>query len=213
MRSVGCGAVVIAANLAERGLWPNLYQGYQWCLQQGILVNHSYGFGVFGIAATYLPHHGKGVGFLPYVLGGLVSVALTGLMLALRWKLNRSGLLAQWQANPEDGRWGVWLALVLMTAIMVNPRQMTYDIDIALFAGFIVWTAVLRTRRLLVLAVVLFLPSLLSRKLISNPAMYGMGETLVLLLTFALGYLLVRQWRIQATAQEKEILETETAMV
>lgn len=199
-RSIGCGAVVIAANLSERGLWPKLYQGYQWCLQQGILLNHSYGFGVFGIAATYLPHHGKGVGILPYALGAMASVALTGLMLALRWKLDQSGLLAQWQANPEDGRWGIWLALTLMTAIMVNPRQMTYDVDIALFAGFIVWVAVLRTRRLLLLTVVLFLPSLLSRKLIANPAMYGMGETLLLLVTFAFGYVKVIRNVADATA-------------
>ena len=212
-RSVCCGAVVIAANLAERGLWPKLYAGYQWCLQQGILLNHSYGFGVFGIAATYLPHQGAGIGILPYALGGLVSVALTGLMLALRRKLDQSGRLEEWQANPEDGRWGVWLAISLMTAIMVNPRQLTYDVDIALFAGFIVWAAVLRTRRLLLLTVVLFLPSLVSRRLIANPAMYGMGETLLLLLTFALGYLLLRNWAVQETGKETEMLEATAAAV
>jgi hypothetical protein len=213
LRCIGCGAVVIAANLSERAVWPKLYQGYQWCLQQGILVNHSYGYGVFGIAATYLPHHGKGVGVVPYAISGLLSMTLLVLMFALRWKLDRSGQSAEWQSQTQDGRWGVWLALVLMTVILVNPRQMQYDVDIALFAAFVVWVAVLRTKRPLLLMVALFLPSVVARKVIAIPAMYGMYETLLLLVTFALGYWLVRRWAVLRAGVEEASSETEATFV
>ena len=213
LRSIACGAVVVAANLGERMVWPQLYQGYQWCLQQGILVNHSYGYGLFGIVATYLPHPGKGVGPVPYAVSGLLSVTLLALMFALRRQLDRSGLMAKWQNGEADARHGVWLALVLMTVILVNPRQMQYDVDIALFVAFVVWVAVLRTKRLLLLAVVLFLPSAVAQMVMANYAMYGMCDTFLLLLTFALGYRLVWQWAVQDTDAEKVPLGSETATV
>jgi hypothetical protein len=210
-RSVVCGAMVVALNFGERMAWPQLYQGYQWCLQQGILVNHSYGYGLFGIAATYLPHIGKGVGVVPYAISGLLSVTLLVLMFALRWRLDRTGLLEKWQSDPS--RWGVWLAMVVMTVILVNPRQMQYDVDIALFAAFVVWVAVLRTKRLLLLMVALFLPSVVARMVIGIPAMYGMYETFLLLVAFGLGYRLVRRWAVLEAGAQSVPLEAETTAV
>ena len=193
LRSVTCAAVVVLANLGERELWPQLYSGYQWSLQQGILLNHSYGYGLFGIVATYFPSGGKGVGLPPYLVSGLISATLLLLMFTLRWQMERGGVFAEWKDNAQDGRWGLWLALVLMTIILVNPRQMQYDVDIALFAGFVVWITVLRTSRLLLLLIVLFVPSIFARWIIAKPAMYGMYDTFLLLITFGLGFVWVRR--------------------
>jgi len=197
LRSAICAAAVVLANLGERALWPQLYSGYQWSLQQGILLNHSYGYGLFGIVATYFPSSGKGVGPAPYLVSGLVSATLLVLMFSLRWRLDRCGIFTEWKVNALRGDSGtlrgLWLALVIMTIILVNPRQMQYDVDIALFAGFVVWVAVLRTDRLLLLMVALFLPSVIARWIIAKPAMYGMYDTFLLLATFALGFAWV--WR------------------
>ena len=71
-RSALCGVAVIAANLGERSLWPSFYAGYQWALRQGILVQQSYGYGIFGVLASYHHTQEPRVGPGPYVALHLV---------------------------------------------------------------------------------------------------------------------------------------------
>ena len=183
-RSVGCGAAVIAANLGERVIWPELYAGYEWSLEQGILLNQQFGYGPFGILASY--HHKRhiGAGTVAYIVAGVFAILLLSSMFALRRRLARIGNLA-------DN--GVWLALVLAVIILVNPRVMQYDADIALLAGFVLWVYGLRTRRLIVLTVLLFLPSLWVPRFVLNPHLHGMYETLLVLASIVIAFW--RLWR------------------
>jgi len=77
--------------------------------------------------------------------------------------------------------------------ILVNPREMQYDMDIALFAGFVLWVYGLRTRRLLTLMILLFLPSLAVPFVVLNPICMAMYETLLVLAAFSLAFW--RMWR------------------
>jgi len=185
VRSIACGVAVIAANLAEAQLWPDLYSGYQWSLRQGILLQQQFGYGVFGIAATY--HHRKGtpVGIAPYVVSVGLTLAMLGMLLVLRRRLERAG--------ETVARNGNWMALVVVMLILANPRQMQYDRDIALFAGFVLWVYATRTRNVLALMVWLFLPSLVVPLVVLNPHMHGIYETLLVLAAFGVGYW--RMWR------------------
>ena len=183
-RSAGCAAAVIAVNLAEQAIWPSLYAGYQWSLHQGILVNQSYGYGLFGILASY--HHTRNpqVGLGPYLVAALFSLGLVIAMFVLRRRLEQVGEAI---GNP------IWLALVLVTIILVNPRQMQYDVDIALFAGYLLCVYGLRVKRLLVLMVLLFMPSLLIPYVVMNPHLHGVYETCLAVIEFGFGY--GRLWR------------------
>ena len=185
-RSVGCGMLVIVANVLERIEWPALYARYEWSLTHGILVQQAFGYGVFGVLASYSAKRG-GVGMAPYVISVLMAGLTLGMMLLLRrrMKLTAAG-------NGADVG-SVWLALVIMTIILANPRQMQYDADIALFAGFVVWVYVLRRflvgpGRLLALVVILFLPTLAVPLAVLNPHLYGVYETVLLWQVFWLGF-------------------------
>jgi drug/metabolite transporter superfamily protein YnfA len=171
-------------NLLQKILVPSLYDGYEWSLKQGILAEQQFGYGVFGIVASY--HHKQhiGAGVAAYVVGGVFALTVLTLMFLLRRRLERGGELAN---N------GVWLALVVTTIVLVNPREMQYDLDIALFAGFVLWVYWLRTRRLLVLMILLFLPSLVVPLVVLNPHLHGMYETMLVLAAFALAFW--RMWR------------------
>jgi len=184
LRSIGCGVAVVAANLGERALWPELYAGYEWSLRQGILLSQQFGYGLFGIVATY--HHAQrsSAGAAAYIAGITFAALLLTSMFLLRRRLDRCGTLT---GN------GVWLALVLAAIILVNPREMQYDMDIALFAGFVLWVYGLRTRRLLTLMILLFLPSLAVPFVVLNPHLHGMYETLLVLAAFSLAFW--RMWR------------------
>ena len=100
-------------------------------------------------------------------------------MLVLHRRLEQAGEAIN---NP------IWLALVVITIILVNPRQMQYDEDIALFAGFILWVYALRARRPLVVMVVLFLPSLVIPMVVMNPHLHGTYETALSIAAFGMGY-------------------------
>jgi hypothetical protein len=184
LRSIGCGVAVVAMNLLQEIFVPSLYDGYQWSLKQGILAQQQFGYGVFGIVATYHHKLRSGAGIAAYVVAAVFAVTLLTLMFLLRRRLERAGELAN---N------GVWLALVVTTVILVNPREMQYDLDIALFAGFVLWVYGLRTRRLLALMVLLFLPSLAVPLVVFNPHLHGIYETLLVLAAFALAFW--RMWR------------------
>ena len=187
LRAIACGTAVVAANLGERALWPALYRGYQWSLQQGILTEQSFGYGVFGALATY-HYRLRGIGMAADAVSGLLAALLVSLMLLLRRRLLRAGRRTEDLASN-----GVWLALVVLTAVAVNPRLMQYDMDIALFAGFVLWVYGLQTQRLLLLMTMLFLPTLVVPLVVLNPHMHGLYETVLVLGAFALAYW--RMWR------------------
>jgi hypothetical protein len=191
--SVSCGIAVLAANYGERLAWPVLYGRYQWSLTHGILVQQAFGYGIFGILASYSAKRG-GVGIAPYLVSGLLSAATLAMMWILRQRIERQ----RRRHGEQPGSWCIWLAMVVMTVILTNPRQMQYDADIALFAGFVVWVYVLRKYllgpgRLLGLVFALLLPSLLVPLVVLNPHLYGVYETVLLWQVFWLGYW--RLWR------------------
>jgi hypothetical protein len=198
--SIGCGAAVVAANLGERALWPELYAGYEWSLCQGILLSQQFGYGLFGIVASY--HHAQriGAGIVAYVVGAIFAALLLTSMFLLRRRLDRCGTLT---GN------GVWLALVVAAIILVNPRGMQYDIDIALFAGFVLWVYGLQTQRLLALMIMLFLPSLAVPLIVLNPHLHGMYETLLVLAAFALAFW--RMWR-ESGREQLPVIENGRSM-
>jgi hypothetical protein len=183
LRSIACGIAVLGINGAQKLFAPALYSGYQWSLEQGIVAQQQFGYGVFGIVASYHHKQRSGAGFAAYAVAGLFALAVLALMFLLRRRLER--------ASIDLASSGIWLALVVTSVILVNPREMQYDIDIALFATFVLWVYALRIRRTLMLAVVLFLPSLAVPYVVLNPHLHGMYETLLVLAAFGLGY-----WRL-----------------
>ena len=182
IRCILWGAAVVGANLAERQLLPDLYAGYQLALKQGILLQQSYGYGVFGVLASYHHTSNPKVGAGPYVVSLAISAAVAIGMLLLRKRLEVQGI----ERLSGDG---IWLALVVVTIILVNPRQMQYDVDIGLFAAFVLYVAALRVKRPLVLLTLLFVPSLVVPLVVMNPHLHGAYETLLVLGSFALGYI------------------------
>ena len=186
--SILCGATVALANLGEKILWPDLYSGYTLSLKQGILVSRVFGYGVFGLIADHR-YFERGVGTAAYVTAAVLALTLTGLMFWMRLRLERAGATLQdLTSNP------VWLALMLIATILVNPRQMQYDIDISVFAALIVCAIVLKVQRLstlLILMVLLFLPSLATPLILKNPRFHGVYEVLLSYAAFLLGY-----WRL-----------------
>jgi hypothetical protein len=184
MRSILCGAAVVGTNLAEKIFLPDLYKGYQWSLVQAILVQRHYGYGVFGVLAFYEDkwHHVVGKG--PYAVAGAMALAIVVGLFLLRRRLELRGTF--------EGN-GVWVALVLMAVVLVNPREMQYDVDIALLGAFVVFVVALKVRWPLAWMVVWFLPCLVVPRVIHSPILYGVYETVLVLTAFGLGYW--RLWR------------------
>ncbi|WP_263355907.1 hypothetical protein [Acidicapsa ligni] len=182
-RSIVCGVAVAGTNLAEQVLLPGLYAGYQWSVLQAILVQRHYGYGVFGVLAFFDDKRHHAVGLWPYAVSALLALGITLGLLVLRRRLEDGsadgGLLA---GNA------VWVALVVMAVVLVNPREMQYDVDIALFAAFVVFVTALRVRWPLLLMVAWFLPSLVVPRVIHSPVLYGVYETLLVLGAFGVGY-------------------------
>ncbi len=193
---LACVGAVLGMNLVEAVGNPSLYHGYQWALKQGILVQQQFGYGVFGMLATYHHRPGTPLGVLPYAGFLLMAATIGVLMLRMRRRLELAGGLESWGSLSANG---VWLALVVVTIVLANPREMQYDVDIALIAAFVLWVYGLQTRRLLGLMVVLFLPSLVVPLVVLNPHMHGLYETLLVLTGFGLGY-----WRLWRDSGSKD---------
>jgi uncharacterized membrane protein len=99
----------------------------------------------------------------------------------------------------EGSRTNNWVALVLLATMLCNPRILAYDADIALLAGFVLLTSAytLTTGRLLLMAMVVFLPTILL------PFIWaGLYQILVLLFSFVAGYLTM--WRQSAPRRSLE---------
>ena len=195
--SILCAASVAVANLGERLYWPNLYDGYMWSLRQGVLHSRAFGYGVFGLIADHR-YFERGVGTSPYIVSGILALTLVGLMFWLKLRLERAG-----DAHPDLASNGIWLAMIVTAIVLVNPRQMQYDIDISVFAAFVLFVYALRTKRLLVLMLVLFLPSLVVPFFIGNPRLQGIYEVFLSYAAFALGY-----WRL---ARETAIVSAKSS--
>ena len=186
--SVLCGAAVALANLGEKILWPELYGGYTASLHQGILGSRAFGYGIFGLIADHRFFE-RGVGLSAYVTAIVLAATLTGLMFWMRHRLEGAGA-----TTPDLASNAVWLGLILIAIVLVNPRQMQYDIDIAVFAALILCVIALRVQRLstlLVLMVLLSLPPLAVPLLLHNPRFHGVYEVFLSYAAFLLGY-----WRL-----------------
>jgi hypothetical protein len=190
LRSVACGVAVVAVNLLEKVFVSALYDGYQWSLKQGILAQQQFGYGIFGIVASYHYKQRGGPGLAAYAAAGVTALVVLGLMFLLRRRLERNAVDLSGNAH--------WLALVVVSIVLVNPREMQYDIDIALFAGFVLWVYALRTRRILVLMTAFFLPSLAVPLVVLNPHLHGIYETLLVLAGFGMGY-----WRLWTESRSR----------
>lgn len=194
LQSIGCGLAAVGANLAEKALAPELYAGYQWSLTQAILKEKHYGYGVFGVLASFDDKWHQAVGMGPYLVSVLMAFTLVVGMLLLRRRMERAG-------TPVTS--GNWLALVVATIILVNPREMQYDVDIALLAAFVLFIYAIRGQRLLIrmtfsnrlllLMTAMFLPCVLMPKLIHTPQLWGIYEVSLVIEAFALGFW--RLWR------------------
>jgi hypothetical protein len=195
MGSILCGAAVILVNLAQMARWPSLYHGYLWSLNQGILGHQAFGYGVFGLLAHHKYYERGGTGLAPYVVSGVIALLLLALMLRMRLKLERTVRPGQDLATNH-----AWLAMIVVTVILVNPRQMQYDMDIAVFAAFVLSVIALkvhRLRTLVILMVLIFLPSQIVPLLVSNPRLQGIYETFLCFAAYALGY-----WRLSRDTSE-----------
>ena len=110
-------------------------------------------------------------------------------MFWMRIRLERVG-----SAREDLASNAVWLALILIAIVLVNPRQMQYDIDISVFAALILCVITFKVQRLLslfVLMVLLSLPSLAVPLWMTNPRLYGIYEVFLSYAAFALGF-----WRL-----------------
>jgi hypothetical protein len=203
LRSIGCGVAVVAMNLLEKALVPALYDGYQWSLQQGIVAQQQFGYGIFGIVASYHHKQRSGAGLGAYAVAGVTIVVVLGLMFLLRRRMERN---LPGNNSPNLGNDGHWLALVLIAIILINPRVMQYDIDVALFAGFVLLVYALRTRRVLMLMTALFLPSLVVPLVVLNPHLHGIYETLLVMAAFGMGYR--RLWAEMDTRTGQPVMRT-----
>lgn len=191
--SVASGATAVAANLLEQRLCPGLYAGYKSALVQQVAVQQQYGAGIFGFAARVERHvHGK-VGFFAYSL----HVAFVLFMLFLLFQLKQRysfqpGTLLPAKAATTTT---LWLGVLIIAVILANPRVLHYDMYIALFAAYAILAVSLRVDRwkLLALAIILHLPSLLVVMGLRSYSVQTAWELVVVLSAFAVG---VRQlWR------------------
>lgn len=188
LRSVLCGVAVALANLGEKVFWPELYSGYTLSLREGILGSRAFGYGVFGLIADHRFFE-RGVGLAAYITAAVLAAILTGLMFWMRIRLERAG-----SAKEDLVSNAVWLALILIAIVLVNPRQMQYDIDISVFAALILCVITFKVQRLLslfVLMVLLSLPSLAVPLWMTNPRLYGIYEVFLSYAAFILGF-----WRL-----------------
>jgi hypothetical protein len=183
-----CTGAIAAAYGLQRAFLPDLYAGYQWSLVQQMTVIHHYGYGVLGIAAGVEYKLYGTVSSLPTVLTGIFSAALIVALFLLRRRIDQ----------PASNH--LWLSLLVVSVVLVSPRILNYDSDIALLAAFVISVNVLHTRRLLTLLVVLYVPSLFVPFLIKAQTLVGSYETLLLLLAFAGGFLTL--WRQPALARQ-----------
>ena len=176
-----CITGVAAAYLAQQIAAPVLYVGYEWSIEQQLVVINHYGYGVLGIAAG-IDHklHGH-VGVIPSAVSAAFTLALVTALFLLRRRI------------PHLACNRIWISLILLSAILASPRILFYDADVALMAAYVIFVHVLATRRLVALLILLFLPSLAVPWFVHSPTLAGIYETLLMMLAFGSGF--VALWR------------------
>jgi hypothetical protein len=183
LRSFGCVLGVGVIYALQARLFPALYAGYKWAVLQQVQVEHQYGYGIYGIAASLDEKLHRPVGIEAYAVHALFVALLLGALLWLRHR--RADLRA-----PD-----IWMGLLLMTVIVANPRVLHYDVYLALFAAYVVLAVVLGLSgwKLILLLVGLYAPSLAVPYVLHTKLMYGSYELCIILVALAAG--IGRLWR------------------
>jgi Glycosyltransferase family 87 len=182
--SIFCAAAVLGAYLLQRILFPDLYAGYRWSVDQQLNVIHHYGYGILGIASGLeYKFYGK-VGLASPLLATTFTLVLIVALFLLHRRIS----------EPAANR--MWISLVLLSIILASPRVLAYDADIALMAAYVIFVNVFQTRRLVALLVLLFVPSLIVPHFIKAHTLVGCYETFLVLLAFICGFVML--WRKSA---------------
>ncbi len=172
LQTLICAAGAFIAYPVQRMMAPNLYGAFQNTAASQF--TRSSGYGVMGIAM----HLEKSM----HVTGTLIplSVQLVFMIAVI------SALFILRERLPRGNAGNLWVALVLLGAILCNPRLLPYDTDIALLAGFVILVSALQTRRILLLAAAIFLPSILVPRWMHH-GLSGSYEIGLLLICFSAG--------------------------
>lgn len=193
LQSVLCGLCVIGTYPLQKIFSPELFAGFQTAASQQIAGHGAYGYGVMRIAVEIENAQHQAVGLTPYALQIVFVLVVMGAMFALRWR-------------QGDAANRLWPALVLLATILCNPRILPYDADVALLAAFVVLVSALRTPRILLVAAVIFLPSVIIPYAL-HTSMPGLYETGVLLISFVAGYSML--WQRAERPSPVEMMRTE----
>lgn len=187
LQSIATGAGVGAIYAAQSKLVPSLYAGYKWAVVQQVKVEHQYGYGVFGVIGSLDEKLHRPLGIEAYAVHALVAGVVLILLFWLRYR------------GADVREPGVWMGLLVMTVMIVNPRMLHYDAYLALIAAYFVLAVVLQLERwkLIALLVVLYVPCLLVPYVIHTKLMYGSYELLIILGAIAAGI-----WRLFRTGDQ-----------
>jgi hypothetical protein len=170
-----CALCAFAAYPLQQSLNRPLFEGFRNAVSQQIAGNQAYGYGVmrFAVNLETAMHHAVDV--IPYLLLAVFALAIVSAMFLLRRRLQAT------EGNP------LWPALVLLAAMLCNPRILPYDSDIALLAAVVLLISALRTHRILLVAAILFLPPVILQ-IATHHSVSGLYEISVCLISFAAGY-------------------------
>jgi hypothetical protein len=172
--SVLCGLSVIGIHLLEKVLTPFWYEAYKTALHAQLWGQGRCGYGIFGLAATIELSLRHTFGAPTYAIHLLFCAILFGTLLVLQKR----------GADQIDST--LWMALMLISIILLNPRILHYDVYIGVFASIVALAVLLQTRHLLLMLVLLFIPSLIFPRVMHHPLLYGLSETGLMVITFVL---------------------------
>lgn len=116
-------ALVTGAIYLSQILWlPDLYRQFRMALTNQTFGARNYGFAPFGAAANLLERlHISG-----YFIPGAVEILFVAAILLVLWQLRRL-------RKPEGSQ---WLALILVSIVLVNPRMFESDVATGLVAAY-----------------------------------------------------------------------------
>ena len=191
-RSIATAVAVAAVYAVQKGLMPSLYAGYKRALVEQITMQKLYGFGVFGVVAGVEQRlHHNIVGITSYAVHAVFAAIVFAFLLALKYR----GADKLYDRETSRGDASLWMGLLLISIIVINPRVLHYDMYIALFAAFVVLAISWRLRgwQLVALVPVLYLPSLLVLPGVHPWIVHQLYQLFLVLL--ALGVGIKRLWR------------------
>jgi Glycosyltransferase family 87 len=180
IKAILCGASAMAVYPIQKLLAPRLFAGFQTALTQQIAGRGAFGYGVMRIASRLGASPHRTAALIPYAVQVVFIAAVVSAMFLLRRRLR------------DESAKSLWAALVLLAAILCNPRILPYDSGVALLTGLVLLISALKTDRVLLVAAVIFLPSVLVPLALHHGGS-GLYETFTLLICFAAGYRML--WR------------------